>query len=410
MRIVLAADFPVHRLPGFEDAPTGHHATWLPPLAGELARQTNFDIHWITCTKDVSSYQSIDYLNQTFHLLPRRKLSIEILTRFRRERRLIARLAANLKPDLFHGWGTEQGYALAANDFGSRSLISLQGILTACCEASPMPLLTRIQSLTEKAVLAKARHLTVESTWGEEKLRALAPHATIDLLEYGADPACFKIHRIPPPSSGAAPNTHESPGPAPFTRESRGAAPFTRESRGAAPFTRPTAVFLGSLTHLKGIDTLLEAFSDPRLSGVDLDIYGAANPKFTRKPRPSNIRFHGHRPRAEALAALSRAWCLVHPTRADTSPNTVKEARVIGLPVVTTPEGGQTQYVTHDQSGFIHPAGDTEGLIQGILAVTKDRETSLQMGAIGQEECRTLLSPARTAKELIAIYRKLRHP
>ena len=72
--------------------------------------------------------------------------------------------------------------------------------------------------------------------------------------------------------------------------------------------------------------------------------------------------------------------------------------------------GGQTQYVTHDQSGFIHPAGDTEGLIQGILAVTKDRETSLQMGAIGQEECRTLLSPARTAKELIAIYRKLRHP
>ena len=368
MRVVLAADFPIHGLPGFEHGAPGHHATWLTPLAQELSAVPGFDFHWITCTKHVSAHREIRHLNQTFHLLPRRKLSVEILTRFHRERRLIAALVGKLQPALFHAWGTEQGYALTANDFTGRSLISLQGILTAYCAASPMPLLTRIQAATEKAVLSKAKHLTVESPWGADHLRKLAPSASIDLLEYGADPACFSIER--------------------------------------QISDKPTAVFLGSLTHLKGVDTLLAAFSDPRLSGVDLHIYGAGEKRFTEGNHPPHIHFHGHRPPTEALQALSQAWCLVHPTRADTSPNAVKEARVIGLPVVTTPEGGQTQYVTHDKSGYILPAGAHEALIHGILAVTRTREINLRMGAAGRDVCRQLLTPSRTAHRLIQIYKR----
>ena len=368
MRVVIAADFPVHCLPGMHGGTSGHHATWLPPLAQEFSRLPGLDLHWIICTKQVSTHREISFLNQSFHLIPRRKLSVEIVTRFVRERRLIARLTGKLKPDIFHGWGTEQGYGLAANDFGSRSIISLQGILSAYCEASSMPILTRIQAAAEKSVLSKARHLTVESPWGAEKLRILAPQAAIDLLEYGAEPACFLINR--------------------------------------QPSDQPTAVFLGSLTRLKGVDTLLTAFADPRLAGINLEIYGTENPEFPQTGHPRNIRFHGHRPRNEVLQALSRAWCLVHPTRADTSPNAVKEARVIGLPVVTTPEGGQTQYVTHGKSGFIHPPGDTETLIQGVLAATADRETSLRMGSTDQEKSRHLLTPTRTAERLIHIYQK----
>ena len=368
MRVVLAADFPVQFLPGFDDAPTGHHATWLPPLARELSKATDFDFHWLTCTKATAEYVEIQHLNQTFHLLPRGKLFIEILTRFRRERHLIASLCEKLKPDLFHGWGTEQGYGLAANDFPAASLISLQGILTAYARISTLPLLTRIQAATERSLLSKAKHLTVESPWGAEQLRTLAPTAKIQLVEYGADPACFEIDR--------------------------------------KLSEKPTAVFLGSLTHLKGVDTLLAAFSDPRLHSIDLHIYGAGNPAFSSGSHPTNIRFLGHRPRPETLEALSSAWCLVHPTRADTSPNAVKEARVIGLPVITTPNGGQTQYVTHEKSGCIHPAGDIEALIQAVLTTTRDREANLIMGSHDHERCHNLLLPCRTAQRLLEIYRQ----
>lgn len=371
MRVALLADFPVHTLPGFDARQTGHHATWLPPLAKELeAHSSNFDFHWITCTKEVAKPTEIHAWGQTFHLLPRRKLSLEILNAFLRERRQISNLLSSLKPDLVHAWGTEQGYALAANDSPFPSLISMQGLLQTYCAAARMPILTRVQALNERRVLRHASHLTVESPWGRDRLSTLAPHANIDLLEYGVDPACFDIQRF---SDSASQHL-------------------------------PLALFVGSISLLKGIDTLITAFSDPRLRDIELVILGAGNLRIMKRSLPSNVRFLGYLPQADIRQWMAKAWCLVHPTRADTSPNCVKEARVIGLPVITTPNGGQTQYVENGKSGFIHPAADIEGMIKGILCVTASRETSLQMGTYGQAECRAALTANQTATRLLENY------
>lgn len=370
MRVALLADFPVHTLPRFDARQTGHHATWLPPLAKELeAHSSNFDFHWITCTKEVSKPTEINAWGQTFHLLPRRKLSLEILTAFLRERRQISNLLSSLKPDLVHAWGTEQGYALAANDSPFPSLISIQGLLQTCCSAAPMPILTRIQALNECRALRHATHLTVESPWGRDQLRLLAPHASIALLEYGVDPACFEIER--------------------------------------RPAEKPIVIFVGSISLLKGIDTLVAAFSDPRLRNIELVILGTGNLRIIKHTLPSNVRVLGHLPQADVRQWMSKAWCLIHPTRADTSPNSVKEARVIGLPVITTPNGGQTQYVEHGQSGFIHPAGDIEGMIKDVLCVTASRKIGLQLGTYGQANCRAALTASYTATRLLEIYQSL---
>ena len=391
MRIALLADFPVHTLPGFENRTSGHHATWLPPLACELEhRLSGLDLHWITFTKEVKAPLTLRAWNQTFHLLPRRKLSLEMLTGFRRERHIIASLLHELKPDLVHGWGTEQGYAYAATDFPGCSILSLQGILQTYCKAAAMPWLTRLQACHESRVLRRAQLLTVESPWGAAQLRKFAPHAEILLLEYAANPACFKIQRTSQASvvPVAGPNK----------------LPTLASSWSLPPASSPLALFVGSISLLKGVDTLLAAFSDPRLRGVELVILGDGDPKLTRLPLTANIHLLGHQPPAEVRDWMSKAWCLVHPTRADTSPNCVKEARVIGLPVVTTPCGGQTQYVDHEKSGFIHAPGDVEGLIQGVIQVTQSRETSLQLGKHGQAECRAALTPTATAERLLEIY------
>jgi glycosyltransferase involved in cell wall biosynthesis len=368
--IALLADFPVHALPGYEDREKGHHATWLPPLAMQLeVNSPGFTFHWITCSKEVSEPTTLRAWNQTFHLLPRGKLSIEMLTGFRGERRRIGSLLRSLKPDLVHGWGTEQGYGDAAMDYPRENLLSLQGILGSYCKAAPMPWLTRVQAHHEARVLKQAHHLTVESPWGRARLLEAAPHAQIHLLEYGAHPACFEVVR--------------------------------------KPATKPLALFVGSLSILKGVDTLLDAFSDPRLGGVDLLLVGAGSSEFQRRKLSANIQFLGHRTPAEVRDWMAKAWCLVHPTRADTSPNCVKEARVIGLPVVTTPDGGQTQYVEHGKSGFIHPAGDVEGLIEGVLALTRDLETNLAAAAHGRTANRAALTPEKTMTRLLEIYRSI---
>jgi glycosyltransferase involved in cell wall biosynthesis len=367
-RILLAADFPVENLPGFESTHATHHATWLPPLAEALTHHPEFDLHWLTFTKRISKPQEIQHLGQTFHLLPRNRLSVQILTRFRSERKQIARLAARLAPDILHAWGTEQGYALAASDHPNPTLVSIQGILNEICKTpSPHPLL-RLQAKSEATALRKLTQLTTESPWAAEKLSHLAPQAKIHLLEYGVSPATFAI------------------------------------TRNLSP--KPLALYVGTLSAAKGVDSLLRAFSHNDLAHIDLALLGTG-PLQDSVSRP-NISFLGHLPHSQVLDWMSRAWCLVHPTLADSSPNSVKEARVIGLPVVTTPCGGQTQYVTHQQSGHIHPPGDIQGLIQGILSVTKSQQTSLKIGAVGQEICREHLQPSFTANSLTQIYRALR--
>jgi len=50
---------------------------------------------------------------------------------------------------------------------------------------------------------------------------------------------------------------------------------------------------------------------------------------------------------------LESAWCSVLLTRADTSPNSVKEARVVGLPAVTFQHGGQAGYIIDCVNGRV---------------------------------------------------------
>lgn len=368
MRLALPAPYPVHTLKAFEGAPDpGHHATWLPRISRILEGFDGFDIHWITCTKRVGQPQTVEERGQTFHLIPRGSLAAAMLTAFRRERRTVARILKALQPDLVHAWGTEEGYGYVATDWRGPSFVSIQGILTVCCRACPQPWLMRFQARHERRVLAEAHFITVESDWGREHLRSLAPHARIELLEYGVDDAFFHIrHR---------------------------------------PAKRPLVLFIGTLSRLKGVDVLLEAFQDPRLARVDLALLGDGPLRQSDEGPPPNVRFLGHRPRSEVLDWMARAWCLVHPTRADTSPNVVKEARVAGLPVITTPDGGQTQYVEDGVSGWLVDIGDPKGLVQAILSLVSDPAVGIRMGGAGQEWCRSRLGKEALSAELRRTYR-----
>jgi glycosyltransferase involved in cell wall biosynthesis len=363
MRIAILADFPVKRLPGFEGGPTGYHATWLPPLAEGLEKISHgHEIHWICCTKEVTRKTEIKAWGQTFHLLPRKKLSVEILTRFIRERRMIGKCLASLKPDLVHAWGTEQGYALAAADYPARKLLSIQGMLQLLCERERQPWLMRVQARSEKHVLGAFDQITVESDWAAERIKEYAPHARLDKFTYGVAPAWLEVERTPE--------------------------------------ARPLVVFAGTLSRSKGVDTLLQAFRDSRLHQVRLVLLGDGP---LRGESSEQISFAGHVPPEMARLWMSRAWALVHPTRADVCPNCVKEARVAGLPVVTTPEGGQVEWVTNGGSGILHEAGDVEGLILAILKVTESLETSLRMGQHGRQECRAELSPRKAVMRWLEI-------
>jgi len=126
-----------------------------------------------------------------------------------------------------------------------------------------------------------------------------------------------------------------------------------------------------------------------------------------QKTAPPNIRWLGRKSAEETAQLMSKAWCLVLPTRADTSPNVVKEARVIGLPVITTRHGGQASYLRDGEDGYFVECGDIKSLVQKLKIVLGSLAAVEKLGKVGQQGYREIFHPKQTANRFCAIYRQV---
>ena len=112
--------------------------------------------------------------------------------------------------------------------------------------------------------------------------------------------------------------------------------------------SKPFALFVGGISPRKGIQDLVEAFRDPKQSSSELLMIVGGEGVWSVNLQISalrNIRWLGRKKAEETAILMAQAWWLVLPTRADTILNVVKEARLVGLPVITTRSGGQAIYV-----------------------------------------------------------------
>lgn len=374
MKIAILAAFPLHVIPAFGEAyrPQGHYATWLPQLAQAYAGFSDLDVHWIVLSALVDSAREVSWNNQTFHVLPTARRH-RAATLFFRDRKAIGSCIAAIKPVLVHGWGTEDVYALAAATSGAPNIVSMQGILTHYILKNRMAARDYLQAALELFVLRKAGCITVESEWGRDVVLRRNPHARIALVEYGVQNHFLDIEWQPDPA-------------------------------------KPAAIFVGSIDPRKGIQDAVAAFRKPALGGAELWVAGSGESRWAREliaGAPPNVRWLGRVPSQEIATLLARAWCLVLPTRADTSPNVVKEARVIGLPVVSTPCGGQISYIQHGENGFLVAPGDIAGLTESLRTLLTELPKCRAMGENRHEEHRHILHPRRTAENFHALYQNL---
>jgi glycosyltransferase involved in cell wall biosynthesis len=113
----------------------------------------------------------------------------------------------------------------------------------------------------------------------------------------------------------------------------------------------------------------------------------------------------GRKTAEETAEYMAKAWCLLLPTRADTSPNVVKEARVVGLPVITTRNGGQASYVRDGEDGYFVDCGDVNGLIGKLEMLLGSFSKAKEMGDNGKKKFRELFSAKRTGDGFMKMYR-----
>lgn len=372
MRIAILANIPVWTIPGLEKIRhQRHYATWLEPLIPEFSAFPDLEIHWITMCKEANGNIRHNAYGQTFHILSRGSLAAQMLTGYAGELMRIRKVLNAIKPDVVHAWGSEDVYGLAGSMSGvSRRIFTLQGCLTEYLRILGGSSLFRIQALYEKPVIRRYRKATAESIGAADLIRAINPQLDIELVDYGVNPAF----------SEAVWN----------------------------PAAVPEVLFVGSISKRKGIPDLVAVASLPEMSHIQFKIAGEGNLRCElEKESPKNVVWLGNCSRSELIRHLEAAWVLYVPTYSDTGPTVVKEARVVGLPIVCTTGAGASSYVSDEDCGFVCEPGDLGAHAAALERLTSSRDQALLYGSRGHHKHLEQLHPKTTAKRFAEVYRKM---
>jgi glycosyltransferase involved in cell wall biosynthesis len=145
-------------------------------------------------------------------------------------------------------------------------------------------------------------------------------------------------------------------------------------------------LFLGRLTHDKGISDLIAAFDavKPKAPDVHLMVVGPDEESITDQlgllaaKYPGAVHVSGATAEPEAFMAAADVLCL--PSYREGFGNTVIEAASVGLPAIVSEIYGLTDAVEKDRTGLMHAPRDVDGLAQAMLSLAEDPELREAMG------------------------------
>jgi len=344
-------------------------------LLEEFEKDPGLKIHVILFRAPIKEDFSFDRNGVTFHVLKadgkQRLASFFWLDTLR-----IRRVCLQLQPDLVHAWGSEKGSGLIASRLEWPYVMTIQGLFAWYKQRIKMPAYDRFVTFVERITLNRARVVTTESTFAVKFLKENFPKPKVHQAEHASNSAFRCVVRRP-------------------------------------QISPPLFLSVGSLGYRKGTDMLLTAL-DRLTAEMDFRLKVITGPvrdyieqlrKTVSAKTWERIEFKHHLLPNEVATELEEPTMLLMPTRADTSPNAVKESVVAGVPVVAASVGGIPDYVIPGKNGLLFPAGDKEAFIQALRAACAHPLFSkglVDPATLAVE--REYLSPKLMAKKFLSAY------
>ncbi len=168
------------------------------------------------------------------------------------------------------------------------------------------------------------------------------------------------------------------------------------------------ALYVGRLSHEKGVRTLLRA-----LEGLDLPLRiagdGPLRPELEAEVRRRGLRdrvaFAGHLSGEALTREYRNAAFVVLPSEwLENAPMSILEAFAHGKPVVGADIGGIPELVEPEQTGLLFPSGDADALRAAMQALWRDSAARRDLGQAARHRVDSDLSPARHAQALQRVY------
>ena len=175
----------------------------------------------------------------------------------------------------------------------------------------------------------------------------------------------------------------------------------------------PAIGTVGRLEPVKGLETLLEAFSALAPAHPDLRLEiagrGSCEPELrasaARMGLADRVDFLGWR---EDVAALHARWRMfAQPSRHEGFGLAALEAMASGLPVVASATGGLPELVEDGRTGLLAPAGDATALARQLDRLLTDDRLRERLGAAGRQRAAERFGVAAMVAGIEAVYARL---
>jgi glycosyltransferase involved in cell wall biosynthesis len=155
--------------------------------------------------------------------------------------------------------------------------------------------------------------------------------------------------------------------------------PGRESARAQLGWTGPVIVAVARLTPWKGIAGLIEAVKGLRATqpSVKLVVVGDGPERARLEEAASSLRedvvFVGAQPPERVGLYLRAADVFALFSTYEGLPHTVLEAMQVGVPVVVSDAGGNTEVVTAGETGWVVKAGDVKALQAALSEALRDR-------------------------------------
>ena len=143
----------------------------------------------------------------------------------------------------------------------------------------------------------------------------------------------------------------------------------------------PSALFVGALERVKGVDVLLGAWRRVHVGALHVVGNGALSGLVTDCYKAGELRWAPRLEPEEVARALDESWCLVVPSRSEGLPRVALEAFARGRVVVASRVGGIPDVVEDGVNGLVVEPGDERALAAALRRLLSDRALAERLGA-----------------------------
>lgn len=145
-------------------------------------------------------------------------------------------------------------------------------------------------------------------------------------------------------------------------------------------------ISVGRLVPWKGFGSLIEAVSALETSHLYILGDGPDRAVLEKKAAEMHapVTFLGKVDHATVLQYLSSAKVLVLNTAYEGFSHLLLEAMAVGVPIITTPVGGNVELIEDGKNGIFVPQGDVKAIVTAIESVLKDSVRAKQLSEAGK--------------------------